>query len=137
MPINSLFSLSSWTEENLPGFLPQQPLAKASVCYEGTQEIAGKFQGEYLLQYSHYNQEDPHLSEATYVGYLLFTGSLHGKQGTFIVEEKGIFANGLPQSQLTIKKGSGMEQLTGITGSGSYGSAEEGLIFSLDYIIVE
>lgn len=137
MHVNSLFSLSSWKEENLSGFLPQQPLAKASVCYEGTQEIEGKFQGEYLLQYSYYNQADPHLSEATYVGYLLFVGSVQGKKGTFIVEEKGIFSKGLPQSQLRIKAGSGTEQLMGITGAGKYSLENNGLFFVLDYLLEE
>ncbi|MGX7265639.1 DUF3224 domain-containing protein [Enterococcus crotali] len=90
---------------------------------------------DYLLHYSEYNKENPHLSEATYLGYLFFEGSLQERKGTFVLEERGTFEQGLPQNELVIKEKTGTKELSGIQGTGKYFLDGATLVIEIDYVI--
>ncbi|HKT28143.1 DUF3224 domain-containing protein [Dyella sp.] len=54
---------------------------------------------------------------AGYVAIERVTGSLHGKQGSFVLQHHGIMNRGVPQLSVTVVPDSGTEALTGLTGS--------------------
>jgi len=132
MQIQGEFKVNKWDEETLNSFPPKTPIAKASIVYEVSGDINGKLNAEYLLHYSNFDKENPHNSKATYAGFMCFSGSINGKSGTFIIEEKGEFAENGPISQLTIKPNSGTNALQGISGTGSCSLKNDKMIIEFD-----
>lgn len=54
---------------------------------------------------------------AGYVAIERVTGTLHGKQGSFVLQHHGIMNRGVPQLSVSVVPDSGTEALTGLTGS--------------------
>lgn len=54
---------------------------------------------------------------AGYVAIERVTGSLHGKQGSFVLQHHGIMNRGVPQLSVIVVPDSGAGELTGLTGS--------------------
>lgn len=54
---------------------------------------------------------------AGYVAIERVTGSLHGKQGSFVLQHHGIMNRGVPQLSVIVVPDSGTGALTGLTGS--------------------
>jgi hypothetical protein len=54
---------------------------------------------------------------AGYVAIERVTGSLHGKQGSFVLQHHGIMNRGVPQLSVVVVPDSGTEALAGLTGS--------------------
>lgn len=54
---------------------------------------------------------------AGYVAIERVTGTLHGRQGSFVLQHHGIMDRGAPQLSVTVVPDSGAEALTGLTGS--------------------
>lgn len=53
---------------------------------------------------------------AGYVAIERVTGSLHGKQGSFVLQHHGIMNRGVPQLSVAVVPDSGTEALAGLTG---------------------
>lgn len=51
------------------------------------------------------------------------------------MQDEGSFEHGVAHSSLHILPGSGLDELTGIEGSGMYRAGKEGVTFELDYSI--
>ncbi|HSP88586.1 MAG TPA: DUF3224 domain-containing protein, partial [Ignavibacteriaceae bacterium] len=68
-----------------------------------------------------------------YIGLMRFTGSLNGKEGSFVMEDHGTFNNGSANSSLKIISGSGMGELKDISGTGNYIADKNGAIIELNY----
>ena len=126
------FTIGKWEEENLTTFPPEMPVAKASIIYEVTGAISGKLTVEYLLHYSCQDKENPHNSKATYTGYMLFVGTVNGKSGSFVVEDKGNYTKAGPVSVLSIKPATGTDELCGISGNGGYGFSDGKMIIEFE-----
>jgi len=129
------FKVTQWNETNLEGFSADMPVSRASVVYEAWGEIKGTFRVEYIMHSVKFDPNDPHNSETTYLGYMMFTGAIAGKTGSFILEDKGVYAASGPASDLVIKPGSGTGDLAGIGGSGKYYAEGEKMIMEIDYSI--
>lgn len=54
---------------------------------------------------------------AGYVAIERVTGSLHGKQGSFVLQHYGIMDRGAPQMTITVVPDSGTDGLAGLSGS--------------------
>lgn len=54
---------------------------------------------------------------AGYVAIERVTGTLHGKQGSFVLQHHGIMNRGAPQMSVMVVPDSGTDALTGLTGS--------------------
>lgn len=59
----------------------------------------------------------PDPESAGYVAIELFTGTMDGKQGSFVMQHNGIVTAGEPELSVVIIPGSGTGELTGITGT--------------------
>ncbi|HEY4254936.1 MAG TPA: DUF3224 domain-containing protein, partial [Chlamydiales bacterium] len=83
-------------------------------------DIEGQAYVEYLMVYTQADPSDMMKSVATYVGLMKIEGTLMGKKGSFVVEDRGLFEAGACKSTLTIVPGSGTGALKEISGSGHY-----------------
>ena len=106
-------------------------LTKASVEFEFTGDIVGVASVEYLMFYTSFDVEDIHKSTAQYVGQIRIEGNLKGKSGSFALLDTGTFESGVAKSHITIIAGSGTEELSNITGSGSYMADQSGCSWEL------
>lgn len=107
-------------------------LTKASVEYKFSGDIEGTAFVEYLMFYTAFDPEDMHKSEAQYVGQMRIVGKLKGKSGSFALTDTGIFESGVAKSHIAIIAGSGTEELSNITGNGSYQGDQTGCSWELD-----
>ncbi|MDR2493335.1 MAG: DUF3224 domain-containing protein [Coriobacteriales bacterium] len=126
------FTVSDWKEDALQGQWEGRQLSSVTAVFEASGAIQGRFLVAYLMSYSAIDQEDPHNGTAHYTGYLLFEGSIGEKQGTLVLEDKGVFAAHAPSSTLTAVKGSGTGGLEGLVGTGRYYSADGTMAIELD-----
>lgn len=109
------FTFADWTEHHVgpDGGSPQ--LAHASVVntFSGGIEAAGTT-CEYTLVY---------VTEktGTFTGMEMLTGRLDGREGTFVIEERGSFdADGTVRCTFEVVPGTGTGELTGLRGTGSF-----------------
>ena len=126
-------SVAKWDETNLGKAVNKMVTARASIIYKITGAIIGECAVEYLLHYTNYNIDDQHNSEATYVGYMVFSGSINGKSGTFVLTDNGHYSPAGPISILSIKANTGTEDFTGISGTGKVYADGEKMIIEIDF----
>ena len=133
MKATAIYSVKKWNEETYEKISDKMKMTKASVEYEFKGELEGTGTVEYLMFYKYFNEKDQHKSSATYLGLIRFTGKLSGKEGSFVIEDHGVFENGAADSNLKIIDGSGLDELKNIEGSGFYSADQNGFKFEIDY----
>lgn len=75
----------------------------------------------------------PDPASAGYVAVEHFTGTVDGKEGTFVMQHHGIVAHGEPELSVVIVPGSGTGELTGISGTLTIDNVNGGHSYTLDY----
>ena len=133
MKANGTFTVKKWEEETYKEVSPEMKMTKASVEYAFEGEADGIASVEYLMFYKYFDPNDQHKSSAIFVGLLKFSGNLSGKEGSFFMEENGIFENGAVSSTFKIINGSGLGDLKQISGTGHYLANQDGSHFEFDY----
>jgi hypothetical protein len=121
------FAIQNWEEQAYSEVEGQPKLTRASVTKKLTGDIEGESQSEYLMMY----RAD---GTAVFVGIERVTGSVGGRQGTFVLQRTGVFEDGQAKEQYDVIEGSGTGELQGLKGSGST-SVGHGMEhpFELDY----
>jgi Protein of unknown function (DUF3224) len=71
-------------------------------------DLAGTSEGQMLTA--------PVKDSAGYVAIELFSGTLHGRRGSFVLQHSGTMTRGIPQLSITMDPDSGTDQLTGLAG---------------------
>ncbi|MEV6755432.1 DUF3224 domain-containing protein [Streptomyces sp. NPDC051214] len=109
------FTFSHWDEKPVAGAEGGARIAHAAVTndFTGAIEATGT-SCEYTLVYA---------DETTgaFVGYEFIEGTLDGRAGSFVLEQRGSFgADGTITCALTVQPGSGSGELTGLTGTGAF-----------------
>jgi hypothetical protein len=74
-------------------------------------DLAGQSKGEMLSFMTEVK------GSAGYVAMERFTGTLDGRAGSFVLQHNGTMTRGEPQLTVTVVPDSGIDQLTGLTGS--------------------
>jgi hypothetical protein len=98
---------------------------EANCVFDGT--ITADAPVRFLMQYT--DEKTVH-----YSGYLLASGSIEGKSGTFVIYEVGTWENGIASSTWQIVSNSGTGGLTGLSGSGSYKAEHDKTVrYELEY----
>ena len=133
MKANGTFTVKKWEEETYKEVSPEMKMTKASVEYAFEGEADGIASVEYLMFYKYFDPNDQHKSSAIFVGLFMFSGKLSGKEGSFVMEENGIFENGAVSSTFRIINGSGLGELKQISGTGHYLANQDGSRFEFDY----
>jgi hypothetical protein len=133
MKAKGTYVVKKWEENAYEQISSEMKMTKASVEYSMSGDINGKALVEYLMFYKYFDAKDQHKSSATYIGLMRFVGIIHGKEGSFLMEDRGIFENGKASSALQIITGSGMGELKSLQGSGRYSANQDGIQIELDY----
>lgn len=117
---------NNWDEKPYHEAPPQKSTtAIVDIVFDG--DLAGTGLSRALMQY-------PDAETCHYAGYILVTGTLGGKAGTFILYELGLWSAGVARSTWQIVENSGTGALKGITGTGSYSATHDKTVhYELNY----
>jgi len=117
---------NNWDEKPYHEAPPQKSTtAIVDIVFEG--DLAGTGLSRTLMQY-------PDAETCHYAGYILVSGTLAGKSGTFMLFEQGLWSGGVARSSWQIVENSGTGDLETVTGTGSYAAQHDKTVhFELDY----
>ncbi|MFD6436221.1 DUF3224 domain-containing protein [Streptomyces venezuelae] len=109
------FTFAHWDEKPVAGADGGARIAHAAVTndYAGAIEAAGA-SCEYTIAYT--NE-----TIGTFVGYEFVDGTLDGRKGSFVLEQRGSFgADGVIECTFSVLSGSATGELAGLTGTGTF-----------------
>ncbi|MEU6825908.1 DUF3224 domain-containing protein [Streptomyces atriruber] len=110
------FTFAHWDEKPVAGAHDAGArIAHAAVTndYTGAIEAAGT-SCEYTIAYT--NE-----TVGAFVGYEFIDGTLDGRKGSFVMEQRGSFgADGVIECSFSVLPGSGTGELAGLTGTGTF-----------------
>ena len=127
------FMPKKWDEKLYEQVSQRTKLTRTSAEFQYAGQLQGEGSVEYLMFYSSYDEHDPHKATAGYVGFIRFKGNVNGKAGSFVLEDRGAFEAVTAKSSLRILPGSGTDQLTGISGSGTSIATPKTCSIELEY----
>ena len=127
------YQIAKWAEEPYASISNEIKLTKTSATFVFSGHLQGNATVEYLMYYGHFEAKNPYASSADYVGLIQFVGRLNGRMGTFVMEDRGTFREGVSTSVLKIIPQSGMNDLEGIFGTGQYTANSDGCEFELNF----
>jgi len=133
MNVKGTCAVTKWDEKEFCQLPDEMKIAKADIELTVTGEIEGKAVVQYVMFYSNYDKSDPHNSSAKYVGLIQFSGKVSGIEGTFVLEDNGIFKAGSADSEIKIIDDSGTADLKNIKGHGRYSANKDGFLIEIDY----
>ncbi|MFD9305080.1 DUF3224 domain-containing protein [Streptomyces sp. NPDC060048] len=110
------FTFENWEEHPVgPAEAPFPRLARATVTNAFTGVVTARDTAcSYAIAYTAE-------STGSFAGMELVTGSVGGRKGSFVLEERGTFdATGTTRCAFEVVPGSGTVELAGLTGSGSF-----------------
>jgi len=115
MLATATFSLKQWEERPYDEADGAPKLTRAGVLYAFEGELSGEGRLEYLMAY---------LPDGTarFVGLQRFSGRIGQRDGTFIFQHGGRFADGVASDTWKVIPGSGTGGLAGITGQVEFSS---------------
>jgi hypothetical protein len=121
------FEIEGWDEDAYEEREGGAKLSRADVKASFAGDIEGESSVVFLMSY---RADDT----ADFVGLQNITGTLDGREGSFVVSAKGTFDGKEAKGDWDVVAGSGSGELEGLTGSGGFsaplGSTAE---FNLDY----
>jgi hypothetical protein len=127
------FKPAKWDEKTYDQIAADKKLTNATVELAFTGEIEGTANVVWLMFYKHSDEKDQHNASATFMGLMRFDGTLNGKRGTFVMDDRGTFDKGMLNGHLTILPDSGTDALAGITGNAKYHSNGSEVAFEIEY----
>jgi hypothetical protein len=127
------FKPTKWDEKTYDQITADKKLTKAAVELAFTGEIEGTAHVVWLMYYKHSDEEDQHNASAMFMGLMRFDGTLNGKRGTFIMDDRGTFDKGMLNGNLTILPDSGTGDFAGIAGNAKYHSNASDVAFEIEY----
>jgi hypothetical protein len=133
MKATGTFKPVKWDEKTYDQIAADKKLTKANVELVFTGEIEGTARIEWQMFYRHSDESDQHNASATFVGLMRFDGTLNGKRGTFVMDDRRTFDKGMLNGNPTILPDSGTGALAGITGNANYHSATSEVAFEIEY----
>lgn len=135
MKSKSEFKITKGDENTYQEISPDQKMTKASVEFSFSGDLEGSAVTEWLMYYPSAGHGDPNKSHAEYLGFIRIEGKMNGKWGSFVIEDKGTFIEGMAKASLQIVSNSGTDGFKGIKGSGFYNASHTTSTFELDYTI--
>jgi hypothetical protein len=110
---NATLQISGWDEQEYGDRESPGKLSEAKVQQTISGDIEGSTDVRWLMAYS---ADD----RAEFVGIQVVTGTLGGKEGTFVLRSVGTYDGSKADGELTVVEGSGTGELAGISGTGSF-----------------
>ncbi|MFK4070605.1 DUF3224 domain-containing protein [Streptomyces sp. NPDC029674] len=130
--VTGTFTFAGWDERPVAGAEGGTRIAHAAVTNDYTGAVEAKGTScEYTIAYT----SD---TVGAFVGYELIDGTLDGRAGSFVLEQRGAFgADGVIACSFTVLPGSGTGELAGLTGAGSFTArgGQPTTPYSFDYAV--
>ena len=121
------FTVSAWDENTYQELENGGKLTKAHVTFGLDGDLKGEGGWEAVMSY----QPD---GTAVFAGFQLTSGTLGGKQGSFVLRADGTFSEGQARTYWQVVDGSATGELAGLRGSGSaVTTGGSGGDFTFDY----
>jgi hypothetical protein len=114
MEASGEFTVTSWQEDAYDEPAEGGKLTRAQIGQDWTGDLAGTATITSLMAYA------PDGGTARFVGLQRMSGTLGGREGTFVLESSGDFDGEVARASLRVLPGSGTGGLAGLTGEGSY-----------------
>src|SRR5262245_21975934 len=108
---NATFEVKGWDEKPYQEGPGSAKLTRASVRKTFQADLNGESTLEYLMAY-------PGDGSASFVGIEQVTGTLDGREGSFVLQHSGSDDGHTATGQWTVVPGSGTGQLKGLSGQG-------------------
>ena len=123
------YTIEDWKEESYLDLPAPRKATRAEIQLAFTGDLIGSSNLVYLLTYN--NDEHSHFTGVSY-----FTGTLNGKNGSFVLIEQGEYKNKIVNSHWKIVEDSGTSELIGIAGIGGYTAGSNQVVdWSLEYVL--
>ncbi len=110
---NATFQVQGWDEQPYAERDSGGKLTEAKVQQAVSGDIEGSSDVRWLMAYSAADR-------AEFVGIQVVSGTLEGREGSFVLRSVGTFDGSQAVGELTVVDGSGDGDLAGIRGSGSF-----------------
>ena len=111
--MTSAFRITSWDENPYAEFEGAGRLTVAITTQNYSGDLAGTGSSRMLMYYG------AESAPVHYTGLEHFSGTVHGRSGTFVMQAKGTFAAGVADTTWSVVPGSGTGSLAGLSGAGS------------------
>jgi hypothetical protein len=111
--VRAEFQVASWDEKPYAEFEDKRKLTQAITTQNYAGGLVGEGRSNMVMCYG-----DSADVPVYYTGLEHFTGSLDGRSGTFVMQAKGVFADGIAASTWFVVPGSGTGELAGLSGEG-------------------
>lgn len=123
----------SWDEDRLTEIDATHAVARAVFTTSYAGDIVGSSTAALLISYVGGDASDPHSLVGPYVGYEQVTGTLDGREGSFVLATRGEHTGGVARTEVEVVAGSGTGGLAGLRGSGRYAADAMTYTLTLDY----
>jgi Protein of unknown function (DUF3224) len=95
------------------------------------EEFSGDIEGSGVVEFLQAERAD---GSASFVGIERVTGNIHGRAGTFLLQDQGTLEGGTVSGTWLVVPGSGTGELTGLRGEGGFtAQLGQGADITLDY----
>jgi len=122
--VTGTFKVLGWEERSYDApDLPQ--LTHACV----SEELQGGIEGEASITYLMASRED---QTASFIGLARVVGRIGEREGTFVMQDVGTFEHGVAKGRWTILSGTSTGDLQGISGEGSFDTADDTSTYTLE-----
>ena len=109
----------------------ESPLARLTISKQFQGDLAGTSSGQMLSAGTAVE------GSAGYVALEQVRGTLHGRQGTFVLQHSGTLRRGAPQLRITVVPDSGTDELVGLAGELTIDVAEGQHTYDFIYTLDE
>jgi hypothetical protein len=121
------FQVTSWVEEKYGGPQGAARLARVNSTHDFEGDIEGESEVEYVMIYS---GEKP----VSFAGFERVIGKVGEKEGSFVLQVDGTYAEGSPSASWSVVTGSGTGELEHLRGEGTFGPNKNSAVpFTLHY----
>jgi Protein of unknown function (DUF3224) len=111
--IEAKFDVEKWDESAFDDQSDASKVTRAIVIKQYSGDVEGSSTTEWLMAYA----ED---GSAKFVGLERITGSIHGREGSVVLQHVGSYKDGAAKGDLDVIEGSGLGALQTVTGKGEF-----------------
>ncbi len=126
----------TWNEDRVTEADPAHAIARATFTTDYEGDVVGSSTAALLISYVGGDAADPHSLVGPYVGYEQVTGTLDGREGTFVLATRGEHTGGVARTDVEVVPGSGTGGLRGLRGTGGYAADAMTYTLTIDYEFV-
>ena len=123
--LEGMLTTVSWEEERYDAAPGQPKFTHARVVHE----LAGAITGEASMCYLMVYRPD---QSASFVGLATVTGTVNGRDGSFVMQDVGTFENGVARGRWTVLPGLGSGAMSGIRGGGHFAASGDQATYRLE-----